>query len=82
MATVVNAKEVETLSLLLGWKELKAMNGFKAIIEGNSVLTFQWRSISLHYLWHLADWVEEIHYISSMTIFSFSHVFRGSLYPS
>lgn len=55
------------------------MNGFKAIIEGNSVLTFQWRSISLHYLWHLADWVEEIHYISSMTIFSFFSCFSWKL---
>lgn len=45
------------LSLLLGCKELKVLNGFNAIIERDSFSAIQWGSTSLIYPWRMADWV-------------------------
>lgn len=58
LATVVDANEAKTFSLLLGYRELKAMNGFKAIIEGDSFLAIQWGSTSITYPCRLDDWVK------------------------
>lgn len=41
---------MEALSILIGCKKLKAMHGFKAIIEVDSFLAILWGSSSSSYL--------------------------------
>lgn len=54
------------------------MNGLNVIVDGDSLMAFQWGSTSTLYPRRLADWMEEIRSLSSMTQFSFSHVYRES----
>lgn len=51
--SISNANEVEALVMLISCKELKAMNGFKAIIKRDYVLVFRWGSTSMSYPWRL-----------------------------
>lgn len=41
-ACIADANKAEVLSLICGCKELKTLNGLKAIVEGDSFLTIQW----------------------------------------
>lgn len=44
LTNFTNANKAEILSLLIRCKEFKVLNGFKAIIEGDSSLAIKWGS--------------------------------------
>lgn len=71
LAYVTDANIAATFCLLLGCRELKEMNDFKAIIEGDSFLAIQWASTSMTYPWWLADLMEKIHSLCSWWSFLF-----------
>lgn len=60
----------------LDCRELLQLDAFDAIVKGDSFFATQSGSAAAICPWRLADWVEEIHYISRQLQCSFSHVCR------
>lgn len=50
------------------------MEATNAIVAGDSFSAIQWGSGRSKWPWRLADWVEEIHYISSHLNCTFHHI--------
>lgn len=61
--------------LLVGCRELRRLEGFNALIGGDSFFAIQ--SSKASYPWRLAKWVEEVQYISSQMNCKFIHTLRG-----
>ena len=56
----LDANESEINALLVRCRELRKLEGFIVIIEGDCFSTIQWSLSSCSYPWMLADVVEEV----------------------
>lgn len=56
--------EVEVYAMSLDCRELLQLDAFDAIVKGDSFFATQSGTAAAICPWRLADWVEEIHYIS------------------
>lgn len=55
-----DVNEAEVFALLIGYWELLRLDGYKAIIAGDSFLAIQWGwSGNSSHPWRITDWVEE-----------------------
>lgn len=70
-----NANEAEVF-MLMGCRELCKMKVSDAIVEGDSLLAIQWVSRKSKCPWSQANWVKEVHHISSQLNCSFQHILR------
>ena len=71
-----DANEAEVFALLIGCRELSRLDGYKAIIEGDSVSVIQWGLGKSSHRWRIANWVEEVHDISQKLDVQFRHIQR------
>lgn len=60
--------------MLIGCRELRKVESFSTIKEGDSFSAIQWGSGCTIYPWRLADWVEEICHIAIQLKCTFIHV--------
>lgn len=75
-ADSLDANKAEVLALLIGFRELRSLKGFNAIIEGDSFSAIQWSPKKPSFPWRLADLIEEIQDISSQVGVASHHFLR------
>ena len=71
-----NVNEAEVFALLIGCHELLKLNGYSAIIEGDSFSAILWGFGKASHSWRLRNWVEEVQAISTQLGASFHHIPR------
>ena len=64
------------LAFLIGCRELSRLDGYKALIEGDSFLAIQWGLGKCSHPSRIVDWVEEVHDISQKLDVQFHHIQR------
>lgn len=75
---VYESNEVEVYAMLVGRRNLRTFGSYNAIIEGDSFFAIKLGAGKASYPWRLANWVEEVRYISSQLSYIFIHVIRGA----
>lgn len=72
----VDSNGVDIFAMLMGCRELRKLEGHNAIIEGDPFSAIQWGLGKSTCPWKFADWVKEVHQISSKLGCSFHHILR------
>lgn len=72
----VDSNWAEIFAIRMGCCELQKIEGYNAMIKKDFFLAILWGSWRCTYPWKFADWVEEIHQISSHLGCSFYHILR------
>lgn len=71
-----DANSAEVFDMFLGCRELRKLEAANAFVEGDSLSAIRWGLSMSKCPWRLADWVEDVHFISTKLNFSFNRILR------